>query len=202
MGWLLTRVGRLLTPVGLLLTFLGRFSTLIGKPGTRLKISPRRLIIAPLGLIIAPFNFNNRPIQLKTASAPVFNRSRITKNKLERQTPMTYYYILWKYNFARYTHFKYVTWRKGTMWRWCWRGTWGQCEAVNSINHRGLNVYKVYFNLSIFSWFINSSHQKILYVYMVYLSCLYSLSINHKVLCECLVYRFTWFTRVVCIMFL
>ena len=86
----------------------------VEKTGTRLKISPPRLIIAPLGLIITPFNFNNRPVQLKTASAPVFNRSRITKNKLERQTPMTYYYILWKYNFAWYPHFKYATQRYKT----------------------------------------------------------------------------------------
>ena len=108
MGRLLTPLGLLLTPVVLLSTPVGRFSTWCQVSLSGLKIYPERLIIAPLGLIIAPFNFNNRPIQLKTASAPVFNRSRITKNKLERQTPMTYYYILWKYNFAWYPHFKYI----------------------------------------------------------------------------------------------
>ena len=55
----------------------------------------------------------------------------------------------------------------------------GQCVAGNSLNYRGLHVYKVFLNCwSIFCWFINSSHQKSLQVYMVYISCVHYLSIN------------------------
>ena len=40
----------------------------------------------------------------------------------------------------------------------------GQCVAANSLNYRGLHVYKVFLNCwSIFCWFINSAHQKSLH---------------------------------------